>query len=121
MRYMVLMYSKPAETKVMPGSDLETIMHKHEKLRTELTESGELLNGAGLVFPESTTNLRWRDSAPATAVDGPLVDGDEHMTAYYVFDCADRERALALAERLLDFHVTAVEVREIHDSVGFPS
>jgi hypothetical protein len=40
------------------------------------------------------------------------------MTAYYVFDCETAERAQAIAEGILDDHVTAVEVRRIHDSVG---
>ena len=37
---------------------------------------------------------------------------------YYVVDCESPERALRIAEGILDFHVTAVEVREIHDSTG---
>jgi hypothetical protein len=119
MKYMVLMYSNPAETKAMSASDLDVVLRKHEALRAELTDSGELLNGAGLAFPEDTTNLRLRDGLPV-ALDGPLRAAEEHMTAYYVFDCADRDRALAIAERLLDSHVTAVEVRDIHDSAGMP-
>lgn len=120
MKFILLMYSKPAETKAMSTSDLEAVMRKHEALRAELTASGELINGAGLAYPESTTNVHWRDRAPAVFTEGPLVDGEEHMTAYYTFECADRDRALAIAERLLDSHVTTVEVREIHDSTGFP-
>lgn len=119
MRYMLLMYSKPAETKVMSPEELDEVLRKHEAIRRDLTASGELLSGAGLAFPENTTNLHWRDQAPPFVANGPLVDGDEHMTAYYVVDCADRDRALAIAEHLLDFHVTSVEVREIHDSTGF--
>jgi hypothetical protein len=30
------------------------------------------------------------------------------------------ERALSIAEGILDFHVTAVEVWQVHDSVGMP-
>ena len=121
MKYMMLMYSKPSETKSMSTSELDVIMRKHEALRAELTRSGELLNGAGLAYPESTASLRWQPGTPLALADGPLVPGEEHMTAYYTFECASRDRALAIAELLLDFHVTAVEVREIHDSTGFPS
>jgi hypothetical protein len=35
-----------------------------------------------------------------------------------VIDYASPERARAIAARVLDFHVTAVEVRTIHDSFG---
>jgi hypothetical protein len=115
MIYMVLMYADPAETRAMSAADLDAVMRKHEALRTELTESGELLNVAGLAFPEDTRTLRLQDGG---AADGPLIDAKEHLTAYYVVDCKDRDRALSIAEHLLDSHVTAVEVREIHDSVG---
>jgi hypothetical protein len=114
---MVLMYTKPAETKAMSESDLDTVLRKHAALRAELTASGELVNGAGLAFPEDTRTVRLGTGGPVAA-DGPFAPADEHVTAYYVLDCADRDRAVAIAERLLDFHVTAVEVRHIHDSVG---
>ena len=116
MRYMVLMYSVPAETKAMSREELDVVLRKHEALRTELTASGELRGGAGLAFPEDTMNLRLLDGI-AVAADGPLVDATVHLTAYYVID-ADRDRALAIAEGLLDSHVTAVEVRYIHDTVN---
>lgn len=118
MKFMVLMYSRPAETKAMSGADLEVVLRKHEALRAELTASGELLNGAGLTFPEDTTTVRFDSDGAPLAVEGSISIGEEHMTAYYVLECADRERAVAIAERLLDSHVTAVEVRSIHDSTG---
>ena len=40
------------------------------------------------------------------------------VTAYYLFDCRDLDVALAIAERILDFHVTAIEVRQVDDSVN---
>jgi hypothetical protein len=84
MKYMVLMYSNPARTKAMSASELDAVMRKHDALRDELTESGELLSGAGLAYPEDTTTIRLRAGAGVA----------------------------------VDFHVTAVEVRSIHDSVG---
>jgi hypothetical protein len=44
-----------------------------------------------------------------------LTQTPEQLTAYYVLECSSRERANDLAARLLDFHVTAVEVRQVHD------
>jgi hypothetical protein len=35
-----------------------------------------------------------------------------------LIDCASQLRALSIAERMLDAHVTAVELREVHDSIG---
>jgi hypothetical protein len=116
MKYALLMYTDPDETKAMSTADFDEVMRKHEALRTELTESGELVGGDGLAFPEETRTLRLREGAIAVT-DGPLVEAGEHMSAYYLIDCENRARAIAIGEELLDFHVTAVEVRQIHDSV----
>lgn len=118
MRYAVLMFSNPAHTKQMPEAELAEILDKHGALRDELTRSGELINGAGLAYPEQTLVFqRGRDGL--TARRGPLAPADVHMTAYYVVDCATEDRARAIAERTLDHHVTAVELRVVHDSAGF--
>jgi len=97
MKYMVLMYSNPAQTKAMSASKLDAVMRKHDALRDELTESGELLSGAGLAYPEDTTTIRLRAGA-AIAATGPIAESEEHLTAYYVFECADVERARHIAE-----------------------
>jgi hypothetical protein len=117
MKYVVLMYSDPAETKAMSATDRDVVGRKHHALCSELTESGELLNGAGLAYPADTRTMRFGDGAVATT-NGPLVESAEQLTAYYLIDCAGLDRALSIAERVLDFHVTAVEVRQVHDSVG---
>lgn len=112
------MYADPVHTRAMTRADLDIVARKHEALRDELARSGELLNGAGLVLPDGTTVLRLGDDG-AVARPGPLAtEAIEHLTAYYVIESATAERAARIAERLLDDHVTAVEVRRIHDSVG---
>ena len=42
----------------MSADELDVIARKHEALRNELTESVELIGGAGLAFPEETTVVR---------------------------------------------------------------
>jgi hypothetical protein len=117
MKFMVLMYSNPADTKVMSAPDRDTVARKHAALRADLASSGELLNGAGLDYPEEATTMRWRDGV-MTSADGLFLDAGEQLTAYYLIDCEGPERARSIAERVLDFHVTAVEVRRVHDSFG---
>jgi len=48
----------------------------------------------------------------------PSVEEAVAALACYVIDCASPDRARAIAGRVLDFHVTAIEVRPIHDSFG---
>jgi hypothetical protein len=35
-----------------------------------------------------------------------------------LLECPDRDRAVEIASRILDSHVTAVEVRQVHNSTG---
>ena len=116
--YAVLMYADPDHTRAMSRSELDAVAAKHEAFRRDLTRSGELRNGAGLVFPNETTVLVLSDGDVAART-GPLhASSGEHLTAYYVIECATPERARSIAARTLDDHVTAVELRRIHDTAG---
>ncbi len=110
------MYADPDRTRAMTPDELAEILDKHAGIR-RLAEVGELIGGAGLVYPEETATLRWQ--GPAST--GPLVAGTEQLTAYYVVECETAERARELAALTLDFHVTAVEVRAVHDWLAPPS
>jgi hypothetical protein len=116
MRFATLMYTDPEHTKAMSKSQFDAVMRKHTQLSDELVASGELIGGRGLALPEETTVLRLgRDGVVAEV--GPLAgDVGEHLSAYYELKCESAERAREIAERLLDDHVTAVELRRIHDS-----
>jgi hypothetical protein len=117
MKYMVLMYADPAATEAMTPEQRADVFRRHEALHRDLEGSGELLNGAGLAYPRDTTVLRGQDGG-STASTGPLAEAEVHLTAYCIVDCESAERAGAIAERVLDFHVVAVEVRPVHDSFG---
>lgn len=116
MKFMVLMYADPATTAGMTPDQRTEVFTRHEALHADFgqTGTGELLNGAGLVFPKDTVTMRWRGETST----GPFAEATEHLTAYYVLECETPERAKEIAARVLDFHVTAVEVRAIHDWFG---
>lgn len=117
MKYAILMYAAPSHTRGMSVSELDGIARKHAKLRDELTASGELAGGAGLVLPDETLVLR-RGAEPL-AREGPLSGGGddaEHLTAYYEVDCETLDRAKEIGAYVLDHHVTSVEIRRIHDT-----
>jgi hypothetical protein len=114
--YAVLMFADPVYSRAMSRSELDVVMRKHAAFRDELTASGELVGGAGLALPDETTNLRLGPAGVVTQ-QGPLAaDAVEHLTAYYEIECDTAERAQEIAARVLDDHVTAVEVRRIHDT-----
>jgi hypothetical protein len=119
-KFQIFMYADPAATAAMTAAERADVFARHEALHKDLEPTGELLNGAGLAFPTDTTTLRWRPDAAPALIAGPTVEPEsgEHVTAYYVLECASPERAREIAERVLDFHVVAVEVRPVHDSFG---
>jgi hypothetical protein len=75
------------------------------------------VGGAGLAYPADTTTLRLAGGT-VTITRGPLLASDVHLTAYYLVSCSDETRAREIATGILDFHVTVVEVRPVHDSAG---
>jgi len=119
MKYALLMFTNPEDARALSREDLDRIGRKHENLRNDLTATGELLNGAGLVLPDQTTLLRLENGDTVVTRQGPFAaEAAEHVTAYYVVECVDAERAREIGVQLLDDHVLAVEIRAIHDSTG---
>jgi hypothetical protein len=116
-KFAVMMHTNPTHSKALSEEDVSAIEAKHAKLLEELEAAGELINGAGLHLPEETTTIRIVAGRPVSST-GPVAAGDEHVTAYYLLECPDRDRAVEIASRILDSHVTAVEVRQVHNSTG---
>ena len=117
MRYVTLMYTDPEHTKAMSKAAFDAVMRKHAQLREELTASGELIGGMAMAVADETTLLRLGPDG-VVAERGPLAAGAAiHISAYYELECESDERAQEVADRLLDDHVTAVELRSVHDSV----
>ena len=117
MKFAVMMHTNPTHSKSLSDEEVSAIEAKHAELIEELDAAGELINGAGLHLPEETTTIRLVGERPESST-GPVAAGDEHVTAYYLLECADRDRAVEIASRILDSHVTAVEVRQVHNSNG---
>jgi hypothetical protein len=116
MKFALLMYTDPAHTEAMPKEDVDAVLQKHTVLVEELTESGELIGGAGLNPPKETTWLRLAEDRQS-AGEGPLhPEPVDHLSAYYELECETLERAREIAERVLDDHVVAIELRGIHNT-----
>jgi hypothetical protein len=116
-KFAVMMHTNPTHSKALSEEEVSSIEAKHAKLLEELAAAGELINGAGLHLPEETTTIRIAAGRPVSST-GPVAAGEEHVTAYYLLECPDRDRAVEIASRILDSHVTAVEVRQVHNSTG---
>jgi hypothetical protein len=114
-KYVILMYTDPDQTRAMTPEERAEIVARHDAIR-QLVETGEVIGGAGLAFPEETTTLRW--DGPTTT--GPLVAGTVQLSAYYVVECDTAARAHEIAAQTLDYHVLVAEVRAVHDWLPGP-
>jgi hypothetical protein len=96
MRYLVLLHgNQPASP---PPAELMTgIM----ALGTEATQSGSLLDTAGLL-PHSTTRLTVRAGA-LSVNDGPFTETKE-LISYALYDVRSREEAVEWTRRFLALH-----------------
>ena len=114
MKYMLLAYTKQADWDAVDYTSPEflAMCEFYENLGKELTESGELVLTEGLADPSLTRTVRRRDGGPV-AVDGPYAESKEVLASFAVLDCADHDRALAIAARIVDAIGDTVEVRPL--------
>jgi hypothetical protein len=122
-KYLVLIYSNPTTwahptfghtdyyRSASPAERAE-MDAQFEALLSETSASGELVSGTPLAEPATTRTVQVRDGATVTT-DGPFAESKEQMAGYFVFDCADIDRATELAARFPDARFGRVEVRPI--------
>lgn len=103
MKYVILIHSNPQpwghptgdyipEFQALPAQQRERLMSEFEALLTEMQENGELVTGAALGDPTTSTLYRWRDGQPM-ATDGPYSESKEHLAGFFLIDVAGPERA----------------------------
>jgi hypothetical protein len=116
-KYMLLIYSNPANTEAMSEEERNQVMTEVDALITELTESGEWVGGEPLADPINTRTVRVRGGVPAIT-DGPFIESKEQFVGYCMVECESIERATAIAARWPDARYCAMEVRPILDPGG---
>ena len=126
MKYLLLIYSKPASWNhpmcLYQGENLSPAERaarptQFTDLYEEILESGELIESRALADPINTRTVRIGDEALA-ATDGPCLASEEQLAGYFVVDCDTSERAVEIASRLPDARQCAIEVRPIMDMSG---
>ena len=82
----------------------ERLMTEMGKLMTEMTETGKLLDTAGLAPTASSKRVRLRGGR-ISVVDGPFTETKEVVGGYAIFDAQSMEEAIALTERFVELHI----------------
>lgn len=117
MKYMLLVHSALSdfETRDTDPADMQETFDFMMKLNTELQESGELLDAAGLGDPRQAVTVR-RQGGAAVPTDGPFAESKEVLGGYWVLDVASKDRALEIASHVVEncgaHGPDSIEVRE---------
>ncbi|MFZ0960342.1 MAG: YciI family protein [Terriglobia bacterium] len=98
MKYILMMNTMRAGEGVpaWPKKDLQAHVAFMRSFAKELRESGELVSGEGLSFPDQGRLVRaGKDGMPIT--DGVFPEGKEFLAGFWIVDVASPERAYAIA------------------------
>jgi hypothetical protein len=114
---MLLIYSNPANWAALPEAERQALNTEYGTFTQDIVASGEFVSGDPLAGVEAATTVKVRGGETDTT-DGPFVESKEHLAGYYVVDCKDLDRALALAARIPDARFGGIEVRPVLDMSG---
>jgi hypothetical protein len=118
-KFLLIMHMNPQIWSALTEDERNEVMKGHDGFIETTRASGELLDGVALADPAQSAVVRVREGVPAVS-DGPYLEAKEFLGGYYLVECADRDRALALAALIPDARVegVGVEVRPVVFSVG---
>jgi hypothetical protein len=115
MKYMIMMFGdQNTMFEVKSPEWIRDMIAFMGALDQELRESGELVDGQGLVDPSQAKTVRLVDEAPVPT-DGPFAESKESLAGYWIIEGTE-ERALEIASRSVAFTGEPVEVRQVADA-----
>lgn len=119
MKFLLIMHMNPQILQALTEEEREEVGNGHGEFIEATRESGELLGAAALAEQAESAVVRVREGVP-TVSDGPYLEAKEYLGGYYLVECANRDRALALAAMIPDAKIAGlgVEVRPVVFSAG---
>jgi hypothetical protein len=118
MKFMLLIASDPELFAELPASEQEGWHGEYFEFTKALVDSGQMVSGDPLYGNDTATTVSVRNGETVTT-DGPFVD-KEVIGGYYVVDVPDLDAAIALAAKIPDARVGAIEVRPVVEMPDMP-
>lgn len=109
--YMLLILQPPHGTEALTDEEGRRRYDVMMAFADELGKSGRLISAEALGTDETGTRVS-RAGGRRTAVDGPFTEAKEVVGGFFLFDCATRDEALAIADSCPAVEWTTVELRE---------
>ena len=114
MKFLISLHINPAVLEALTDDEQAAIGAGHGAFVEALKESGELITTQALIDPSQAAVVTVRNGLPVVT-DGPFLESKEYLGGFYLIDCEDKERAIALAARIPDAAIEGlgVEVRQV--------
>jgi hypothetical protein len=115
MKYLILIYLNTESRRVwegLPETERVKGYAAHAALEEALARSGELIVTEALGDPSHAKTVVQREGRIVTT-DGPFAETKEHLAGFYLVECENMERAIAVAAQLPEASVGAIEVRPV--------
>ncbi|MEV6331315.1 YciI family protein [Streptomyces sp. NPDC051909] len=111
MKYLVMVQGSQADYDAMNGKaspqspawseqELRAMFAYMNSINDDLAESGEWVDGQGLVEPARTRFVTADAEGRPVVTDGPYGETKEVLAGYWVVDCASLERVTEIAARV---------------------
>lgn len=110
MEYLILIYNNAETADAITGDAREAFEAAHVAVQQELRASGELVETQ--ILDDGQARVVRTGEKPLVT-DGPYSELREWVGGYYRVDCADLDRAVAIAGRFVEARTSPVEVRRI--------
>jgi hypothetical protein len=111
MTYAMLIYPKPGSHEALGEEEAKAVSAEYYAFR----DDPRCLGGAHLQPAETATTVR-RGGGQNLIIDGPYADSKEVLGGYFVFEAADLDEALEVAQRIPAVRFGgAVEVRPLFE------
>jgi hypothetical protein len=114
-QYLLSVYQPAGDP--LPLETLAKVMRDVSSWNTELKAAGAWVFTAGLHPPGTATVLRLAGGDVLT-IDGPFVEGKEHVGGFTIIKAADLDAALDWGRKLTRVTSLPIEVRPLHDEAG---
>lgn len=118
MQFMLMCCFDESRWAALPETERERIMREYNDFVQAHIDSGHYLGGGKLDASPSAATVRNPGDRPSIT-DGPFAETKEQLGGYHLVECADRDEALAIAQRIPTLPAGgAVEVRPLLHRVG---
>jgi hypothetical protein len=115
MKYLILIYHNPGTRQIWESLTDEQQaegLAAYRTLNDELAARGELIVTEALADPSLAKRVTVRDGQTVTS-DGPFAETKEQLAGFFLVDCEDIDRAVAIAAQIPEAPAAQIEVRPI--------